>query len=55
MGRNYVTPKGVRIACIGPVTAAAVKKCGLPADIIQERYTIPGLVETLIKYFSKKA
>jgi len=54
MGRNYVTPKGVRIACIGPVTAAAVKKAGLPTDIIQERYTIPGLVETLTKYFSKK-
>jgi uroporphyrinogen III methyltransferase/synthase len=54
MGRDYVTPKGVRIACIGPVTAAAVKKAGLPADIIQERYTIPGLVETLTKYFSKK-
>ena len=53
MGRDYVTPKGVRIACIGPVTAAAVKNAGLPADIIQERYTIPGLVETLTKYFSK--
>ncbi|MGC9975227.1 MAG: uroporphyrinogen-III C-methyltransferase [Syntrophales bacterium] len=55
MGRNYVMPKGVMIACIGPVTAAAVKKAGLPADIIQERYTMPGLVETLIKYFSQKA
>ena len=54
MGRDYVTPKGVKIACIGPVTAAAVKKAGLPVDIIQERYTIPGLVETLTKYFSKK-
>jgi uroporphyrinogen III methyltransferase / synthase len=54
MGQDYVTPKGVKIACIGPVTAAAVKKAGLTADIIQERYTIPGLVETLIKYFSEK-
>ena len=54
MGRDYATPKRIKIACIGPVTAAAVKKAGLPADIIQERYTIPGLVETLIKYYSKK-
>lgn len=54
MGRSYVTPKGVKIACIGPVTAAAVTKAGLRTDIIQERYTIPGLVETLIKHFSKK-
>ena len=55
MGQDYVTPKGVKIACIGPVTAAAVRKAGLPVDIIQERYTIPGLVETLIKYFSEKS
>ena len=55
MGRDYVTPKGVKIACIGPVTAAAVKNAGLPADIIQERYTIPGLVETLTKYFSENS
>ncbi len=54
MGQNYVTPKGVRIACIGPVTATAVKKAGLPADIVQERYTIRGLVETLTIYFSQK-
>jgi uroporphyrinogen III methyltransferase/synthase len=53
MGRNYTVPAHVKIACIGPVTAAAVKKAGLPADIIQERYTIPGLVETLIEYFKK--
>lgn len=51
MGRDYVTPKGVKIACIGPVTAAAVKKAGIPVDIIQERYTIPGLVETLTAFF----
>ncbi|MEN6318686.1 MAG: uroporphyrinogen-III C-methyltransferase [Syntrophaceae bacterium] len=53
IGRNYVMPPQVKIACIGPVTAAAVKKAGLPIDIIQERYTIPGLVETLTEYFRK--
>jgi len=54
MGQDYAIPKRVKIACIGPITAAAVKKAGLPVDIIQERYTIPGLVETLTTYFSKK-
>jgi len=54
MGRNYVIPPQVKIACIGPVTAAAVKRAGLPVDIIQERYTIPGLVETLTEYFRNK-
>src|SRR5208337_1521407 len=54
MGQDYAIPKRVKITCIGPITAAAVKKAGLPVDIIQERYTIPGLVETLTTYFSKK-
>ena len=54
MGQDYAIPKRVKIACIGPVTAAAVKKVRLPVDIIQKRYTIPGLVETLTKYFTKK-
>jgi uroporphyrinogen III methyltransferase/synthase len=53
MGREYIIPSHVKIACIGPVTAAAVKKAGLNVDIIQERYTIPGLVETLVEYFRK--
>jgi uroporphyrinogen III methyltransferase/synthase len=53
MGQEYVIPPHIKIACIGPVTAAAVKKAGLSVDIIQERYTIPGLVETLVEYFEK--
>lgn len=51
---TFVLPSHIKIACIGPVTMAAAKKAGLPTDIMQERYTIPGLVETLIDYFSKK-
>lgn len=52
MGREYVIPPHVKIACIGPVTAAVVKKTGLPVDIIQERYTIQGLVESLVAFFA---
>lgn len=55
MGKEFVIPSRIKIACIGPVTAAAVKKAGLPADIIQERYTIPGLVEALAEHFNNKA
>ncbi len=54
MGKGFVIPSTIKIACIGPVTSAAVKKAGLPVDIVQERYTIPGIVETLVEYFSKK-
>ena len=52
MGRDFVIPPQVKIACIGPVTAAAVKKAGLRIDIMQERYTIPGLVEALVDFFA---
>ena len=45
MGSSFKLPKGVKIACIGPVTAAAAKKAGLTVDIHQEEYTMEGLVE----------
>jgi uroporphyrinogen III methyltransferase / synthase len=52
MGQDNHLPPHVKIACIGPVTAAAAEKAGLKIDVMQERYTIPGLVEGLIEYFS---
>ncbi|MBM4315337.1 MAG: uroporphyrinogen-III C-methyltransferase [Deltaproteobacteria bacterium] len=51
MGPWFHLPARVRIACIGPVTEAAARKAGLPVDILQERYTIPGLVEALVAFF----
>jgi len=51
MGREFVLPSQVRVACIGPVTAAAVRNAGMKIDILQERYTIPALVEALAEYF----
>ncbi len=48
-------PEAVRIACIGPVTAVAAKKQGFAVDIIQETFTIPGMVQALVKYFAEKA
>jgi len=50
MGPDFHLPSKVRIACIGPVTETAARRAGLPVDILQERYTIPGLVETLTEY-----
>jgi uroporphyrinogen III methyltransferase / synthase len=50
MGPGFHLPAGVRIACIGPVTAAAARKAGLPVDILQERFTIPGMVSALKAY-----
>jgi uroporphyrinogen III methyltransferase/synthase len=47
-------PETVRIACIGPVTAAAAKKQGFTVHIYQEEFTIPGMVESLVAHFSEK-
>jgi uroporphyrinogen III methyltransferase/synthase len=43
--------KPATVACIGPITAQAAKELALPVHIIAETYTIPGLVEALVKYF----
>ncbi len=51
MGRDFRLPPRVKIAAIGPVTAAAVKKAGLKVDILQETFTIEGLVAGLQDYF----
>ena len=53
MGGNAL-PERIRIACIGPVTAASARDAGMNVDIFQERYTIPALVETIVKYFSRQ-
>ena len=47
-------PEKVRIACIGPVTAAAAKKQGFTVDVYQETFTIPGMVEALVAYYTSK-
>jgi uroporphyrinogen III methyltransferase/synthase len=54
MGSGFKLPKSVKIASIGPVTAATAQKAGFPVDIHQEEYTMEGLVNALNNYFSKK-
>ena len=43
----------VKIACIGPVTAAAARDAGLEVDIMATEYTVAGLVEALKAHFIK--
>jgi uroporphyrinogen III methyltransferase/synthase len=54
MGGEFSLPQQVKIACIGPVTAATARKAGLPVDIMQDEYTMEGLVQSLIRYFKKQ-
>ena len=41
--------KGLKICCIGPVTANTLKGYGFVPDIMPGDYTIPALVDALVK------
>jgi uroporphyrinogen-III synthase len=42
---------GVCLAAIGPVTAEAMVRVDLSADVVPDDYTLPGLVAALEAYF----
>jgi uroporphyrinogen III methyltransferase/synthase len=44
--------KGVKVACIGPVTAQTARGFGLKVDIMPKEYTIPGLARAMADYYS---
>ena len=46
-------PPGCKIASIGPVTSATVRKHGLKVDIEAKEHTIPGLVEAIEKHYAR--
>jgi uroporphyrinogen III methyltransferase/synthase len=46
-GRDARALSGVRVAAIGPGTAAALREHGVIADIVPERFVAEGLVEAL--------
>ncbi len=43
------TLRGVRIACIGPVTAETARRYGLSPDILPSAHTIPALAEAVVR------
>ena len=43
--------KNVKIAAIGPITAATLKDFGIEVDIEAKEYTIAGLVDAILKYY----
>jgi len=42
-------PEGVKIACIGPITAETAESLGLKPDIVSDEHTVEGLVAALRK------
>ena len=54
--RNFVEAVGTEIggaavACIGPITAETARELGLPATVVAEEHTIPGLEAALLELF----
>ena len=43
---------GIVVATIGPITAKTAENFGLTVDVQPAEYTIPGLVESIVKYFT---
>lgn len=43
---------GINLASIGPVTTNTLEELGLKADIKAKEYTIPGMVDAIVKSFS---
>ncbi len=41
------------VACIGPVSAATARECGLQPAVVAAEYTIDGLVAALVKHFRR--
>ncbi len=46
---NTAILANTRVACIGPVTAAAAQELGIRADIVADRSTIEGLIDKIIE------
>ncbi len=51
---SLTLPSNVIFASIGPVTSETLRKYGYNPHIEAKEYTIPGLVEALVDYFSVK-
>jgi uroporphyrinogen-III synthase len=47
--RNYTALNGIQSASIGPVTSATLRQFGLSVDIEAREFTIPGLVEAIVR------
>ncbi len=44
--------KGIKLACISPVTADSLRKYDMDVDIVPDRFTIEDLAEAIAKHYS---
>jgi uroporphyrinogen III methyltransferase/synthase len=45
---------GIAVAAIGPITAKTAENYGLKPDVQPAEYTIPGLVESIVTFFTSQ-
>ncbi len=48
-------PQGMLVASIGPITSQTLREHGIEPEIEAQTHSIPGLVDVLTAYFSRKA
>ena len=48
---NVSLMEGVKVACIGPITARSAQELGLQVDIMAQECTVPGLVRAIKEYY----
>jgi uroporphyrinogen III methyltransferase/synthase len=46
---------GIAVATIGPITGKTAENYGLKVDVQPEEYTIPGLVDNIVMYFTPES
>jgi uroporphyrinogen III methyltransferase/synthase len=53
LGAQDLAPRleGVIVGCIGPITAQTAIDSGLDVDIISSEFTIPGLVDAIVRHY----
>ncbi len=42
----------VAVACIGPITKGTAESNGIRVDVLAKEYTVPGLIEAMVEYFT---
>jgi uroporphyrinogen III methyltransferase/synthase len=51
---NFPAPPGLCRASIGPVTSRTMQKLGMTVDIEAKVHDIPGLVDAIVKFYTKR-
>ena len=49
LGPRHAKLDGIRMASIGPVTSATLREQGLPVDVKAKEFTIPGLIDAIVR------